>query len=121
MPEIILHLDALYVGYYFPFLPATHVAYSLFDMDGTLVDSTAGVVGAWQLFRQSYPSIDVHYILSCEHRVNFYLFLFVYPGAQLLMEFERLKISERIVASRIPRSWKYVISLDLLQFLMAVL
>lgn len=42
----------------------------LFDMDGTLVDSTAGVVGAWQIFAQTYPGIDVHNILSCEHRVN---------------------------------------------------
>jgi len=41
-------------------------ALSLFDMDGTLVDSTAGVVGAWNLFRKSYPSIDVDHILSCE-------------------------------------------------------
>lgn len=40
---------------------------SLFDMDGTLVDSTAGVEGAWDLFRETYPSIDVQNILSCEH------------------------------------------------------
>jgi len=80
-------------------------------MDGTLVDSTAGVVGAWELFRLSYPSIDVHHILSCELRVHFRVFLFVYPATQLPMEFERSKISETIVASRIPRSWKYVISL----------
>ncbi|KIM46371.1 hypothetical protein M413DRAFT_24104 [Hebeloma cylindrosporum] len=53
MPEIVLHFDAL-----------------LFDMDGTLVDSTAGVVGAWELFRQSYPSIDVHHILSSSHGVR---------------------------------------------------
>jgi len=39
---------------------------SLFDMDGTLVDSTAGVIGAWEVFRQSYPDIDVDCILSCE-------------------------------------------------------
>ncbi|KAF5388056.1 hypothetical protein D9615_000562 [Tricholomella constricta] len=38
----------------------------LFDMDGTLVDSTAGVVGAWELFRQTYPGIDVENILSCK-------------------------------------------------------
>lgn len=46
------------------------VTSSLFDMDGTLVDSTAGVVGAWELFRQTYPSIDVANILSCEHRAK---------------------------------------------------
>lgn len=39
---------------------------SLFDMDGTLVDSTAGVMGAWQTFANSYPSIDVQEILNCK-------------------------------------------------------
>ena len=34
-------------------------------MDGTLVDSTAGVVGAWEVFAQTYPGIDVEEILSC--------------------------------------------------------
>lgn len=34
-------------------------------MDGTLVDSTDGVVGAWQTFAETYPGIDVHDILSC--------------------------------------------------------
>ena len=34
-------------------------------MDGTLVDSAEGVLGAWQLFAQTYPGIDVHDILSC--------------------------------------------------------
>jgi hypothetical protein len=41
-------------------------------MDGTLVDSTAGVVGAWTTFAKAYPGIDVHEILSCED--HFYLF-----------------------------------------------
>jgi hypothetical protein len=35
-------------------------------MDGTLIDSTAGVVGAWEVFAESYPHIDVKEILSCE-------------------------------------------------------
>ena len=39
----------------------------LFDMDGTLVDSSAGVVGAWELFAKSYPGIDVQDILSGKH------------------------------------------------------
>lgn len=39
-------------------------------MDGTLVDSTAGVVGAWELFRESYPGIDVENILSSKHIVH---------------------------------------------------
>jgi glycerol 3-phosphatase-1 len=33
-------------------------------MDGTLVDSTAGVVGAWNTFAEAYPGIDVHHILN---------------------------------------------------------
>lgn len=36
----------------------------LFDMDGTLIDSTAGVIGAWNLFKKTYPGIDVNTILS---------------------------------------------------------
>jgi glycerol-1-phosphatase len=36
-------------------------------MDGTLVDSTPGVKGAWNLFRETYPTIDINHILSCEH------------------------------------------------------
>ena len=36
-------------------------------MDGTLVDSTLGVKGAWNLFKESYPTIDLNYILSCKH------------------------------------------------------
>lgn len=38
----------------------------LFDMDGTLIDSTAGVIGAWKLFKEKYPGLDVEQILSCE-------------------------------------------------------
>ena len=35
-------------------------------MDGTLVDSTAGVVGAWEEFAKAYPNIQdkMHDILS---------------------------------------------------------
>lgn len=39
-------------------------------MDGTLVDSTAGVEGAWEVFRQTYPSIDIHEVLSSAHGVR---------------------------------------------------
>ncbi|KAG6915657.1 hypothetical protein DXG01_010527 [Tephrocybe rancida] len=42
----------------------------LFDMDGTLVNSTAGVKGAWELFRGTYPTIDVQDILSSAHGVR---------------------------------------------------
>ncbi|KAJ7180296.1 HAD-like domain-containing protein [Mycena crocata] len=41
-----------------------------FDMDGTLIDSTAGVQGAWDIFKKSYPGIDVHEILSSAHGVR---------------------------------------------------
>ncbi|KAJ6598868.1 HAD-like domain-containing protein [Mycena vulgaris] len=53
-------------------MPSTtfHVDAVLFDMDGTLVDSTAGVVGAWDAFKISYPGIDVHKILSSAHGVR---------------------------------------------------
>lgn len=39
-------------------------------MDGTLVDSTAGVVGAWELFKEKYPSLDVTTVLSSSHGVR---------------------------------------------------
>jgi len=42
----------------------------LFDMDGTLVDSTAGVIGAWTAFAKTYPDIDVEDILSGGHGVR---------------------------------------------------
>ncbi|KIK67940.1 hypothetical protein GYMLUDRAFT_36747 [Collybiopsis luxurians FD-317 M1] len=47
-----------------------HVDAALFDMDGTLVDSTAGVVGAWELFEQKYPNINIQDILSSSHGVR---------------------------------------------------
>lgn len=40
--------------------------YRLFDMDGTLVDSTAGVVGAWHTFKEQYPILNVEEILNSE-------------------------------------------------------
>ena len=36
-------------------------------MDGTLVDSTAGVKGAWEEFAKVYPGMDVQNILSSAH------------------------------------------------------
>lgn len=35
-------------------------------MDGTLIDSTAGVVGAWHTFKLKYPTLDVTEILNSE-------------------------------------------------------
>ena len=34
-------------------------------MDGTLVDSMAGVTGAWELFATKYPGLNVKEILGC--------------------------------------------------------
>ncbi|TCD69837.1 hypothetical protein EIP91_005914 [Steccherinum ochraceum] len=53
-------------------MPSTthHFDAILFDMDGTLVDSTAGVVGAWHLFAESYPGFKVEDILSSAHGVR---------------------------------------------------
>lgn len=42
----------------------------LFDMDGTLVDSTDGVVGAWETFQESYPDIDINKILKSSHGIR---------------------------------------------------
>ena len=38
----------------------------LFDMDGTLVDSTKGVIGAWHFFKQTYPQLEVEEMLNSE-------------------------------------------------------
>lgn len=64
MPQTVLHCDGMYVWTLrkSPFDDCC----SLFDMDGTLVDSTAGVVGAWNNLRKSYPHLDVENILSCQ-------------------------------------------------------
>lgn len=40
--------------------------HSLFDMDGTLVDSTAGVIGAWETFAETYSGLDIQKILNSE-------------------------------------------------------
>jgi len=42
----------------------------LFDMDGTLVNSTEGVVGAWETFAKLYPGLDIKTILSSSHGVR---------------------------------------------------
>ncbi|KAF8138493.1 HAD-like domain-containing protein [Boletus edulis] len=46
------------------------VAAVLFDMDGTLVDSTTGVIGAWETFAKTYPGLDVKTILHSSHGVR---------------------------------------------------
>lgn len=39
-------------------------------MDGTLVDSTAGVEGAWALFKEKYTDIDIRHVLSSEFNIR---------------------------------------------------
>ncbi|KAH9015786.1 phosphatase [Lactarius pseudohatsudake] len=53
MPSTTLHFDAI-----------------LFDMDGTLIDSTPGVVAAWNLFAETYTEINVQEILKNTHGVR---------------------------------------------------
>lgn len=36
-------------------------------MDGTLVDSTTGVIGAWATFAKTYPGLDVETILHSNY------------------------------------------------------
>ncbi|KAF8579732.1 HAD-like protein [Ramaria rubella] len=54
----------------FPTVTIIVVDAVLFDMDGTLVDSTQGVVGAWEIFKETYPRIDVQRVLDTAHGVR---------------------------------------------------
>lgn len=58
-------------------------------MDGTLVDSTAGVVGAWQLFAETYAGINVEEILSSSHGVRTVENLRIHCGITDTVELER--------------------------------
>ncbi|KAF9534725.1 HAD-like domain-containing protein [Crepidotus variabilis] len=73
----------------------------LFDMDGTLVDSAAGVEGAWNLFREAYPSIDVHDILSSSHGIRTVDNLRKHCGINdpVVLEREAVRFEEAIVSS----------------------
>ncbi|KZT62081.1 HAD-like protein [Calocera cornea HHB12733] len=42
----------------------------LFDMDGTLVESTPAVVGAWETFQKSYPHLDLTEVLQNSHGIR---------------------------------------------------
>ncbi|KAH8113225.1 phosphatase [Phellopilus nigrolimitatus] len=42
----------------------------LFDMDGTLVSSTKGVIGAWHFFKETYPDLNVEEMLNTAHGVR---------------------------------------------------
>jgi len=78
-----------------------HVDAVLFDMDGTLVDSTAGVIGAWETFTETYPWLDVERILSTSHGVRTVDNLRKYCGVTSETELEReaARFEEVIVTS----------------------
>ncbi|KAG8904719.1 hypothetical protein FRB99_001305 [Tulasnella sp. 403] len=42
----------------------------LFDMDGTLIDSTGGVLGAWEYWGQKNPHLNIEEILQTCHGVR---------------------------------------------------
>ncbi|OJT10366.1 Sugar phosphatase YfbT [Trametes pubescens] len=58
-------------------------------MDGTLVDSTDGVVGAWELFAEKYPGLNVTEILSSAHGVRTVENLRLHCGITDAAELER--------------------------------
>ncbi|GBE80026.1 predicted protein [Sparassis crispa] len=84
-------------------MPSTTLEFDaiLFDMDGTLVDSTAGVVGAWSLFAESYPGINVHEILSSSHGVRTVDNLRIHCGVEDPEELQReaVRFEEAIVST----------------------
>jgi hypothetical protein len=65
--------------------------YSLFDMDGTLVDSTEGVVGAWETFAQRYVGLDVRTVLGSKHTYPYQSPIHLFGRSQPLTVFERWK------------------------------
>lgn len=48
-----------------PHIVDINVESVLFDMDGTLINSSPAVVKAWTLFSETYP-LDLDDILKCE-------------------------------------------------------
>jgi len=42
----------------------------LFDMDGTLVESTPAVIGAWEEFSKTYPHLDLTEVLQHSHGIR---------------------------------------------------
>jgi hypothetical protein len=72
MPTTTIHVDALQVNVHLVILQTNQGLPSrLFDMDGTLVHSMAGVIGAWELFATKYPGLNVKEILGCAFLLSF--------------------------------------------------
>ena len=66
MPEVKFQVGAVYVSTLSPIAEDLWMS-RLFDMDGTLVDSTTGVIGAWETFAKTYPGLDVKTILHSNY------------------------------------------------------
>ncbi|KAF8603562.1 HAD-like protein [Ceratobasidium sp. AG-I] len=77
----------------------------LFDMDGTLVESTAAVIGAWETFGQRYPHLDIPSILQTAHGVrsvdNMRKFVFPPGTPEDVLEAEAVKFELEIVNSAV--------------------
>jgi glycerol 3-phosphatase-1 len=52
-----------------PHIVEINVESVLFDMDGTLINSSPAVVKAWNLFAEKYP-LDLEDILRCESDID---------------------------------------------------
>ncbi|KIY74222.1 HAD-like protein [Cylindrobasidium torrendii FP15055 ss-10] len=83
MPSTTIHADAV-----------------LFDMDGTLVDSTSGLEGAWNLFKKTYPQLDIRAILGSSHGVRAVENIRNYCGITDIDELERE--AERFDSAIVP-------------------
>ncbi|KAF9515231.1 hypothetical protein BS47DRAFT_1342139 [Hydnum rufescens UP504] len=76
----------------------------LFDMDGTLVDSTEGVLGAWASFLKTYSYLDLDDILRSSHGVrtedNLRKYLPDLPEDQIPLEAARFELEIVLTAER---------------------
>ncbi|CAE6433055.1 unnamed protein product [Rhizoctonia solani] len=74
-----------------------------YEQDGTLVDSTAAVEGAWATFKQQYPFLDVPTILKTAHGVrsidNLRKWVFPAGTPEPILEAEADKFEVEIVNS----------------------
>ena len=63
--------------------PFAYILNSLFDMDGTLVNSLAGVTAAWEVFKRDYPdkALNVTEILS---RGSYFMFRATFSAYNLV-------------------------------------
>ncbi|CAL1701125.1 unnamed protein product [Somion occarium] len=104
MPVETLHFDAI-----------------LFDMDGTLVDSTDGVAGAWHVFSETYPGIDVHDILSSSHGVRTVENLRTHCGVTDPDELEReaMRFEQEIVNAAFKEGRRGIVALPGVREIMA--